>query len=755
MMNKLLRRTLPILLAVSVVLPTVTGCGMNQAQQVSANIVPQVDTDQIVKATTQAILERIEDQPTVETVIESAESVDSSDAWEEYIGDFETFVYGLLVNELRYKYDVFQAYVELEDGITVCGIGYTDYSECYANEDETYVEFTAGFIPYYGELTIPDEEFEDGINLYDVDYSDDNFGFILGYESDEFAEHCVVYGKYLKYGVDSQGCIFYETQEFDKDTCDTSLGSLYSYDENKYLYETEVGDYEAISGTPLSTYIDYSELEKSINEVIDNQDLNFATVDVETYANLSREAIESYLLSMQEETFLGYDVDYLVEIASQIDPTECYQITQDGLIVVNRGGDATTLVKWMVGTGCVIVTSIGLVGTMVSIEHPALSAASEAVIGIGIEIFMQVVIEGKSLDSIQWRDVVLAAATGAISALVGPYIGAKYSGVSYYIMDSAIDGVLGGFEQSVVAWLDGESGQEIIQRFGYGFAMGMALSGAFKCVAGALGKMIVNAGPIVSKLEKKLFPKLSKKKSSLNDYFYKLKKKVDSSKWHSKFLSNKIKDKQLNRIQNKGDDNLLKRSVDKLTKKNEILDINNNVISKEQLKDIAVNAKDGEHIGKILVDGEVVDVVKQNGAIGIFFDENKYTYVTLSEYLVDDRDENMIKAAELFKEKWIEDPTLVPESIDKYLKNQNINLEDLKPNKIVEIIKDSDMVLHENIDMQTVTLVSRSLHDKTDKWGGVAHMGGFGLAKYLKCHMGSEFFDRFLSVASTEFATGG
>jgi hypothetical protein len=63
------------------------------------------------------------------------------------------------------------------------------------------------------------------------------------------------------------------------------------------------------------------------------------------------------------------------------------------------------------------------------------------------------------------------------------------------------------------------------------------------------------------------------------------------------------------------------------------------------------------------------------------------------------------------------------------------------------------MVMHENIDLQTITLVSESIHTASE--GGISHMGGYGLAKYLKQHMGVEYFDRFLSAASTLYATGG
>lgn len=599
MMNKLLRRTLPILLAVSVVLPTVTGCGMNQAQQVSANIVPQVDTDQIVKATTQAILERIEDQPTVETVIESAESVDSSDAWEEYIGDFETFVYGLLSNELKYKYDVFPAYVVLNDGTEVYGIGYTDYADCYASDDESEVIFEAGLIPYYGEIDIPDEDFNSGLYLYDIDYQDDNNGFILAYKSEEFYEHCVVYNKYLKYGVDSQGNVYYETDDFDKENCDVDLGALYSFDESKYLYDTDFGIYTPIAGSSLSTLIDYEELEKEINNVLEEQDFNFASVDVESYAYFAQDAIQNYLLSIQEETFLGYDVDYLVELVGQIDPTECYRITNDGLMVVEpddfTGNEATALVKWLVGTGCVVVTAVGIVGAMVSIECPPLAAAAGAMAGTGIEIFMQVVISGKALDSVQWSSVVLAAATGAVSGFLGPYVLAKYEGVAYFFVDSAIDGVLGGVEKSVETWLNGESGKNIVKQFGYGFALGFALSAGFKGVGKVIEKTANSIGPAISKMGEKVFPKLAKKVSDftgeVGNKLYTLKKVADSSVFHSKYVSDKIAWRQIDRILSEGSDELVNKSFRELNKNSEVLDVNDEVITKEALRDLWSSVK--------------------------------------------------------------------------------------------------------------------------------------------------------------------
>ena len=47
-----------------------------------------------------------------------------------------------------------------------------------------------------------------------------------------------------------------------------------------------------------------------------------AQVDIETNLYFAQEAVASYLLSLQEETFCGYSVDALVEAAQELDPME-------------------------------------------------------------------------------------------------------------------------------------------------------------------------------------------------------------------------------------------------------------------------------------------------------------------------------------------------------------------------------------------------------------------------------------------------
>ena len=111
--------------------------------------------------------------------------------------------------------------------------------------------------------------------------------------------------------------------------------------------------------------------------------------------------------------------------------------------------------------------------------------------------------------------------------------------------------------------------------------------------------------------------------------------------------------------------------------------------------------------------------------------------------MVDNRDENFKKAAEKFLEDWKANPDKVPESISQAIKEQGKELEDITADGLVDIIQKSDWVMHENLDLKTITLVPRALHDK------VKHLGGFAIAKHIKKMISSKYFDRLLSYIST------
>ena len=764
-MKRMIKRSTSMLLSLVLLTTNLYGCG----RQGGAIVQPSpadIDTEKMVKDIVSDIMEDIDEPETTKEVVEEAAGFSFSDNWEDYVGDFETFVYGLIINDLQYGYDVFPAYVELGNGYSVSGIGYTDFSECYASEDEKEYCVAAGLIPYYGELEIPKGYVEDGLMLQSYERGDDNTTFVLAYGSDEFTDHCVVYDQYLKYGVDESGRVFYEATDYDENTFDKSIGSLYSYDKNKYLYETDFGNDVTVTGLSLSSQINYDELEKEINRVLDEQDLNFASVDINTYAYMAQEAVESYWLSMQQETFLGYDVQTLVELAKELDPTECYRITNEGLMVVELNLDdpdsASTLTKWVVGTTCAVLLVVGMVGSAISIECPALSAVSGAIAGVAVDVFMQVVIESKNLSDVNWGKVILSAGTGAISGFMGPYVMAKYSGASYFLVDSALDGVLGALEHGVIAWTEGEKGAGIVKQMGYGLALGFGLSAGFKVAGKAIEKIASSAGTKLAKLGEKVFPRLSKRICDFSDRaggaiakkIYAMKKIVDSSPLHSRYISNKLAWRQVERIIEESDDVLLKKSLDKL-KANDIFDAYDNPITKDELKEIVKKAANGETVAHFKIDGEVVQVVKKNGVVGVVFDSTKHQTIELPLGITPDREINFEEAAKVFIKKWSDDPSLIPPSIAEAIKKQGFALNDLDAlgaSKLKTIIQNSEYVMHENIDLKTITLVTRNLHDKGV--GGASHYGGKALMEHLKGHMAFEFFDRILSAASTAISTG-
>lgn len=752
--RKLRYRFISVLLICVLLITNLVGCG-KQAEEVDNNgNVPEINTEELVHEIVSEIQEDIEKDNSTEDIVEVAEWA-ISDNWEDYVGDVETFVYGLLCNELGYKYDVFPAYVELSNGTEIGGIAYTDYQDCYVNEDETQSTFIVGMIPYVGECVIPQEEFDEGLVVYNADYSDDETTFILGYTSEAFSNHCVVYNQYLKYGVNSDGTIYYESCDYSEDIIDEELGTLYSYDEQIYLYDVDFDDRINLTGESLSTQLDYAEIEKEINRVLAEQDINFAQVNIESYAYASQEAITNYFLSMQEETFLGYPVSSLAEIANDLDPLQCIRITDEGLAVIDieqapkEGEEA--LVKWLVGTGCVILAAVGMVGAVVFVECPPLSALSGAIAGVAIEVFMQVVVNNEKLDEIDWTKVAIAATMGAVSGFLGPYIMATYGGATYFVVDSALDGLLGAIEQTVYAWMDGASGVEMIKSFGFGFALGFCLSAGFKGVGAAVGKIAKKVGPSISKAGEKIFPRLSGKVSKALSKTSKalmgLKDAAENCDLiHSEYIANKMAWKQIANILEDGDPKLVKKAFDALGVDN-IYDLDGQIIEKEALKTLFDSADNNQVIGYFQYAGEKVQIKKQNGMVGIVFD-SKYQTVEVKNRLKADRTKNFNEAAEEFKKLWIKDKASMPKSIEEAINAKGTTIDSIDAEDLAIIIQKSDWTMHENIDMKTITLVPSKIHAE------LKHMGGYGLAKHVKFNMGQQYFDRFISQAASLAVAG-
>ena len=747
--NKLLRRFTSLLVSMTLVVSLLSGCSLKKAD----NALSEQDIDKIVETVSDEIISNLYEKTKedADSILEdTTEALLLSSNWEDYVGDIETFIYGLLIEKLGYKYDVFPAYTITSDGTEIYGIAYSDYSQGYLNEDDSKCFFSAGMLFYGEEPILSDEEFDNGLEVINLDYRDEETSFLLEYISTPFTEHCVVYDKYVLYGVDENGQIYYDAKDYARDEVDESLGSLYSYDEAKSLINLDFGEYVYISGESLYAELDYKALEEEVNNIINSQNENFTLSQIETYAYQSQESIANYLLSLQEETFMGYDVDDLVAASRELDPMECYRLTEDGVMVVEvqevLDADADTLAKWLVGVGCAVTVIVGLVGSTASLACPALSACCGAITGTAIEIFMQVMIEGKTFGSISWNEVIIATATGAIAGLVGPYVSTIAKGNSRFLVDTAIDGILGGVEQATIGWLNGASGQELIKSTGYGVSLGIFFSAGFKYAGKVLDNTIKKITPVLSKMEKKILLNLSSRVSKKGNVVLKpLQKTKDKllSK-QSEYFANRITKKQLTRLSEEGNEELFQNSFESL-KVNNIVDLDGNSITKSSLIDLFKKSKNGQVVARYKMDEDMVDIVKQNGILGIYYDKNKYQSVILENGIGSNRDNNLKAASEMLLKKWKKNPSLVPESIKEMLGDSGLNISksDLK-----RIIEKSDWVLHENIDLKTVTLVPKTLHNKSGELG-IGHMGGVALAKHLKSHMGTEYFDKFVYALSS------
>ena len=456
----LFSRAVSLILTLTMLMQFLTGC--------SEKITDSSETESTAVTETSVTTVQSETVP-LETILTETETsailnlknteISISDNWEDYVGNLDAFVYGLMLRQYQQCYRTFNARITLSDGTDVFGIGYTDYAEYFESDNIGY--FPAGFLALIGEPEIPPEEFENSPEIQNLDYSTEDTKFLYAYETAPYLGHCVIWGEYLQYGVDKSGAITYAAQNYEKGICDKTLGSLYSYDDDKYLYDADVGNYVDITGESLSQEIDYAALEAEVNRILEEQDFKFSRTELTTTVHLAQEAVISYLLSLQEETFLDVKVSELVRLSRELDPMQCIQITPDGMIYVDMGEkipdkpDAKT--KWLVGAACGIVIGISI---GVQCAYPVLAPFTKELIKESVSIFIDVVIQNQSIKEINWKKVAASVCIGTVANIIpgGKLIKAGISGI----------------EETVYAVIDTKSPMECLNATVTGIISGLA-----------------------------------------------------------------------------------------------------------------------------------------------------------------------------------------------------------------------------------------------------------------------------------------
>lgn len=431
---------------------------------------------------------------------EEVPSIPEEDLFEEYeLDDAEGFVYSLLYSDLQQQYDTFAGYISLSDSSEedVYGIAYTDLSEAYEdNSGKTY--FSSGFLSFSGEEEISASLREKGLKIHSLEEDDDLYSYIYTYDTEPVHGHCVVYGKYVQYDIDNVGQITYTEQEYSTGmSVDSSRGNLYSYDEQTYVYIVEEQDYVPVFGVSLLGEADYEQIIAEADRLLKTQEVNFSYSEIESYVSYSMEALNSYLLGLQEETFMGIPTEDLIEIAKNLDPLQHLRIEVDenGAITIQLIEVTKLPTFWekaLTSIVCAVAVVGGFVIGAVGKTIPGLGALGGALVGAGIEAFSQVVINNTPVSDIQWAQVGVAAISGAISGAIGVKLNTStaFQGASRVVLkettDTLCDSLIGGGEFFVNSLIAGYSFEGACKNFGYGLVAGAVISGGVKLATGAV-----------------------------------------------------------------------------------------------------------------------------------------------------------------------------------------------------------------------------------------------------------------------------
>lgn len=693
---------------------------------------------------------------------ESTES-SSDEPWSAYEGNLDTFVYGLLGQEYDACYNTFNAAVDLPDGSVIYGIGYTDYMGFIERDDgEGY--FPAGFIGLIGEPAIPSDLSETATVIHNLDVDEEPYGYLLAYDTKPFMEQCVIWNQYLQYGVDDTGCITYKAEPYSRDVVDEDLGALYSYDESKYLYDPDVGDPVRVTGTSLVEELDYAAIEDEVNRIIKEQDYNFAESDVETTLYIAQEKVTSALLSMQEETFIGCDVDELIELTKQLDPKECVRFTEDGMATVDLDetppAEPDKLSKWLVGMACgaAITGSIAL-----NIFMPAATPFSGAVSGAASEVFMEVVIQNQALTNVDWGRVAVASASAAALAWACPLLAeraakgtvALLSGMNNldvtgalgklagYGVQTCSNGLVTGVTSATFAVMDGKSGKEVKDAFTTGFVVGAVCTAVAAAGSEALNGSL---NVLENKNPDNWFVKLTKETSETisehQQQFHLKNQNVEdilAPKSVNEAVTTAVNDLKVQRagsvelydkIQQLPADNnknLMKCDPDTgepLTKA-QLEENGGNCVIK--LRDDCSNAareafKAGNTDSLNVIDGDPQ-----------FQDVSAYTFQP-SGKMTPNRDKNYAMYKKDLANMWSEKDADIPDFVKQYLADHNLSPDELNSTVVGDILSDSHLTPHE-MTTEKVALVPADIHRIVSHYGGVAH------AKVMAAlHIGKVYF---------------
>lgn len=198
-----------------------------------------------------------------------------------------------------------------------------------------------------------DGAFDNGALYNLVAYSCESLGY----------NHFVYENQYVIYYQLDETTVRYETYENKRENYDLSIGSLYDFDNDVFIYDASLFDgYEGHSGVELFSETDYAALKDRLKAISDAQEQNGYYVEELNVVYISPESIMAYLESEEEDTFFGYSV---AELESSIGAGTALVYTENGFETANyfeenSGGYnwKSFLTKVGIGTGIILVGAI-------------------------------------------------------------------------------------------------------------------------------------------------------------------------------------------------------------------------------------------------------------------------------------------------------------------------------------------------------------------------------------------------------------
>lgn len=327
---------------------------------------------------------------------------------------------------------------------------------------------------------------------------DSKYGYIYSIE-ESYSSHYISNNRYVVYSVE-YSVIDYWFYDNITDNYDLTLGKIYNYDLDRVVYDPELGyNSPKISAQGLNTLTDYELAKSNFRSYIETQNENGLQVNTMSTAYISYAALNEWKLNNQDESFLGISAEEIYQFEAGLSITEYYIVSYDP----ETGENSLEKVEFplppeptsfwealwdVVNEWYGKIASIGLIIGGIIVTCVAGPVVGGAMLGAGIELFNQCILEGKKLTEVNWLKVAVATAAGAIAGS-GIGIGAAaLIGGGLFALESVIEHA--DSLDSLDSWI--EIGYDFLDGFQRSLAIGSVVANPVFCFVAGTGIATIN-----------------------------------------------------------------------------------------------------------------------------------------------------------------------------------------------------------------------------------------------------------------------